>query len=208
MLERIYRALTRVGANSLEGWLRFIGLLLLTVIAIAAAPARSEDRANAIRVYALDCGVIEFKDLRWFSDTGEYDGKPGRLVDPCFLIRHPKGTLLWDTGLGDKMAANVNGVDNNGVHMRVPITLAEQLGKLGLTPADVSHMAFSHFHFDHTGNANAFPNSTWILNSSELNWAMGTPTPFGVDPGTFSAYKSAKMQMIDGDFECSATAAC
>jgi N-acyl homoserine lactone hydrolase len=201
MLERINRAVTRVGANSRKAWLQFVGILLLTVITIAAAPAGSADRAGAIRLYALDCGTIEFMDLGWFSDTGEYDGKPGRLVDPCFLIRHPKGTLLWDTGLGDKMAASANGVDNNGVHMRVPFKLVDQLGKLGLTPADVSHMAFSHFHFDHTGNANAFPNATWILNSSELNWAMGTPTPFGVDPSTFSAYKSAKMQMVDGDFD-------
>jgi N-acyl homoserine lactone hydrolase len=201
MSECITRAVAPVDANSLKGRSRFVGLFLLTVIAMAAAPARSEDRASAIRLYALDCGQIEFKDMGWFSDTGEYDGKPGRLVDPCFLIRHPKGALLWDTGLGDKLAANANGVDNNGVHMRVPFTLVDQLGKLGLTPADVGYMAFSHFHFDHTGNANAFPNSTWILNSNELNWASGTPTPFGVDPGTFSAYKSAKTKMIDGDFD-------
>ena len=32
------------------------------------------------------------------SDTGEYDGKTGSLADPCFLIVHPKGILLWDTG--------------------------------------------------------------------------------------------------------------
>jgi glyoxylase-like metal-dependent hydrolase (beta-lactamase superfamily II) len=175
--------------------------LLLTVIATAGTPARSEDRVNALRLYALDCGYVEFKDMSWFSDTGEYDGKPGRLVDPCFLIRHSKGTLLWDTGLGDKLAANANGVDSGGVHMQVPVRLVDQLGKLGLAPADVGYIAFSHFHFDHTGNANAFPNSTWILNSNEINWASATPTPFGVDPSTFSAYKTAKTKMIDGDFD-------
>jgi N-acyl homoserine lactone hydrolase len=199
MSERIIRATAPVDANLLKVRLCFVGLFLLAVFAMAAAPARSEE--NVIRLYALDCGLIEFKDMGWFSDTGEYDGKPGRLVDPCFLIRHPKGTLLWDTGLGDKLAANANGVDNSGVHMRVPFTLVDQLGKLGLTPADVGYVAFSHFHFDHTGNANAFANSTWILNSNEINWASATPTPFGVDPGTFSAYKSAKTKMIDGDFD-------
>jgi N-acyl homoserine lactone hydrolase len=201
MSERMTRVVAPIDANSLKAKLRFVGLLLLTIMAVVAMPARPEDRVNAIRLYALDCGHIEIKDMSWFSDTGEYDGKSGQLVDPCFLIRHPKGMLLWDTGLGDKLAANANGVDNSGVHMRVPFALVGQLEKLKLTPADVTYMAFSHFHFDHTGNANAFPSSTWILNSNELNWALGTPTPFGVDPSTFSAYKSAKTQMIDGDFD-------
>jgi glyoxylase-like metal-dependent hydrolase (beta-lactamase superfamily II) len=64
-----------------------------------------------------------------------------------------------------------------------------------------SPLAFSHFHFDHTGNANAFGASTWIVNKAELAWAGSTPTPFGVDPSTFSALKTAKTQLIDGDFD-------
>jgi N-acyl homoserine lactone hydrolase len=201
MFGLISREVAPADANSLKARLRFVGLLLLAVVATVGMPARSEDRANALRLYALDCGYIEFKDMGWFSDTGEYDGKPGRLVDPCFLIRHSKGTLLWDTGLGDKLAANASGVDNGGVHMQVPVTLVDQLAKLRLAPADVGYIAFSHFHFDHTGNANAFPDSTWILNSNEINWASAAPTPFGVDPSTFSAYKTAKTKMIDGDFD-------
>lgn len=136
-----------------------------------------------------------------FSDTGEYDGKPGTMAAPCFLIRHPRGTLLWDAGLGDKIAEHSNGVDNNGIRLSVPVTLAEQLKALGLAPADVTYIAFSHLHFDHTGNANAFGSSTWIINKSELSWALGTPSPFGVDPSTFSGYKGAKTQMIDDDFD-------
>jgi glyoxylase-like metal-dependent hydrolase (beta-lactamase superfamily II) len=62
-------------------------------------------------------------------------------------------------------------------------------------------VAFSHFHFDHTGNANAFGASTWIINKAELNWALGSPAPFGVDAATFSAYRTAKTQMIDRDYD-------
>jgi glyoxylase-like metal-dependent hydrolase (beta-lactamase superfamily II) len=172
---------------------------LLTAIAAAAMPARAADPVDGVRLYALDCGEVRFLDMGFFSDTGEYAGKPGAIAVPCFVIRHPKGTLLWDTGLGDKLAESKGGVDNNGTHMTVAATLIDQLRALGLAPADVTYMAFSHFHFDHMGNANLFGRSTWILNRAELAWALGSPTPFGVDVDSFSAYKTSKTLMIDGD---------
>jgi N-acyl homoserine lactone hydrolase len=81
---------------------------IVTLLLIAAwlAPARGVAAAAAdVRLYALDCGHASFKDMGMFSDTGEYDGKSGEIADPCFVIRHPKGVLLWDTGLGDKFGA-------------------------------------------------------------------------------------------------------
>ena len=171
------------------------------VVAASLAPVRSMAGAD-VRLYALDCGHASIKDMGMFSDTGEYDGKPGDIADPCFVIRHPKGVLLWDTGLGDKFAATKEGVDVlPGIHVTVPITLVEQLHSLALTPKDVSYVAFSHFHFDHTGNANAFPDSVWILNKAELSAALSATPPSGVVPETFSGYKTAKTQMIDGDYD-------
>ena len=165
------------------------------------APARGVAAAD-VRLYALDCGHASFKDMGMFSDTGEYDGQPGEIADPCFVIRHPKGVLLWDTGLGDKFAATKEGVDVlPGIHVSVSITLIEQLHSLALTPKDVSYMAFSHFHFDHTGNANEFPDAVWILNKTELAAAISTAPPSGVVPETFSGYKTAKTQMIEGDYD-------
>src|SRR6202022_1609724 len=43
--------------------------------------------------------------------------------------------------------------------------------------------------------------STWIINKAELAWAESTPTPTGVDPSSFSASKTARTQLIDGDFD-------
>jgi glyoxylase-like metal-dependent hydrolase (beta-lactamase superfamily II) len=165
------------------------------------APARGVAAAD-VQLYALDCGHASFKDMGMFSDTGEYDGQPGEIADPCFVIRHPNGVLLWDTGLGDKFAATKEGVDVlPGIHVSVPITLIEQLHSLALTPKDVRYMAFSHFHFDHTGNANEFPDSVWILNKTELAAAISSAPPSGVVPETFSGYKTAKTQMIEGDYD-------
>jgi glyoxylase-like metal-dependent hydrolase (beta-lactamase superfamily II) len=155
-----------------------------------------------LRLYALDCGHGTFKDMGSFSDTGEYDGKSGEIAAPCFLIRHPKGVLLWDLGLGDRFAANKEGSDvAPGVHVTVPVTLIAQLKALNLEPKDVNYLAFSHLHWDHTGNANLFPDATWIMNKAELAAGTTLPPPNGVLPDTFSAYKSAKLESIDGDYD-------
>jgi N-acyl homoserine lactone hydrolase len=166
-----------------------------------AAAAATADTVTSVRLYAFDCGRIDFKDMGLFSDTGEYDGKSGSLVDPCFLIRHPKGNLLWDTGLGDALLGRNDPANDDGVTLRVQVRLLDQLASIGIAPSNVNYVAFSHFHLDHTGNANAFIASTWILNQTELNWALATPTPPVVDPKSFSAYKTVRTQMINGDLD-------
>ena len=179
--------------------IRRMGAALLCAAALFV-PARAADQVKEVRLYALDCGLIRLNDMGIFSDTGEYDGKPVVLVDPCWVIRHPKGTLLWDTGLGDKMAENKSGVDFELGHMQVGVTLLDQLKTIGLTPADITYLSFSHTHGDHVGNANEFPDATWILNKVEIAWAETRPQPY-VNPDTFSAYKTAKTQMIEGDYD-------
>lgn len=173
--------------------------VIIAVLLSAAGTVAAAEPVTEVRLYALDCGRATTADIGFLSDTGEYDGKPGAVVVPCFVVRHPKGTLLWDTGLGDKIAENKGGVDQPGIHMEVPVTLAAQLRGIGLAPADVTFVAFSHFHFDHTGNANLFGQSTWIINREELAWGTRSPVPLAVDPATFSGYRSAKTKMIDGD---------
>ena len=173
--------------------------LILLALLLGAAPHAAVETP---RLYVLDCGYAVFKDMRTFSDTGEYDGKPGEIAVPCFLIRHPKGDLLWDTGLGDHFANRREGSDPApGVHMTVVSPLVEQLRALNLAPHDITYLAFSHLHWDHTGNANAFAGATWIMNRAELAAANATPPPEGVLPETFSAVKNARLEYIEGDHD-------
>lgn len=170
---------------------------LLVVLLLFAAPFAA---GAQVRLYTLDCGRATAADSGFMSDTGEYDGKPLKVADPCFIVRHPKGILLWDTGLSDQLAEAKPGKDDSGNRMIVTVTLAAQLKALGLAPSDITYVAFSHMHFDHTGNANLFTGSTWILNRAELAWAESKPGPY-VQPESYSAYKSVKTQMIDGDYD-------
>jgi N-acyl homoserine lactone hydrolase len=177
----------------------FCGSLLLGASCIAAS-AQAADEVKDVHLYAIDCGHVRIKNMAMFSDTGEYDGKTGELVVPCYLIRHPKGILLWDAGLGDKLAESKDGVDMDAGHMWLDQTLPDQLKQIGLMPSDITYLSFSHTHFDHTGNANEFGGATWILNKAELAWAESKPGGF-VNIDSFSAYKTAKTQMIDGDYD-------
>jgi N-acyl homoserine lactone hydrolase len=175
-----------------------IAVLIATALLATVAHA-AEPPAN-VRVYALDCGRIEFKDLGNFSDTGEYDGKPGTLVEPCFLIRHPKGDLLWDTGLGDRFAATPGGEEvRPGVRAVVDTPLLAQLKQIGVAPADIEFLSFSHFHWDHTGNANAFTRSTWLLSRREVDALESPHLPPNVKPDTLSARTQAKVELVDLD---------
>jgi len=190
--------------NAGERFLALIASCLLCSTAVGAdRPEKPAVAGAGVKLYTLDCGHMEFKDMGIFADTGEYDGTAGKLTASCFVIKHPKGTLLWDTGLGDKIAETRQGIDLFGgqIHFSVPLTVASQLKEIGLAPADITYVSFSHLHLDHAGNANMFPSSTWILNSNEIAWATATPPPFGVDPSLFSGYKTVKTQMIDGDYD-------
>ena len=172
------------------------------LLATASFAARATEPVSDVRLYAMDCGRISIKNAAPFSDTGDYDGKSLAAVVSCYLIRHPKGTLLWDLGLNDEIAKSPEGVEVGGnFHMTVKTALIDQLAEVGVKPADVNFIAFSHLHFDHTGNANAFGQSTWLMNKAELAAAVSDAPPFGVDPTLISAHKTAKVEQFSGDHD-------
>jgi len=76
--------------------------------ATVAKPARPI-LTTETRFYVLDGGRLEFANMGAFCDTGENEGKPGTLAVPCYLIRHGGSWMLWDTGLGDRIAALPHG---------------------------------------------------------------------------------------------------
>jgi N-acyl homoserine lactone hydrolase len=57
--------------------------------------------AVAVRLYILDGGFIRGYDASDLADDGAYDGRRVDLPAPCFLIRHPDGDLMWDSGISE-----------------------------------------------------------------------------------------------------------
>lgn len=184
-------------------------LQAVIIAAITAAPhnlsaeevAKGNEPPVEVRLYTLDCGLAEFQDGDIFSDTGEYAGKPMALPTPCFLIKHGRDWMLWDTGLGDQIASQAQGVEKSGARFLVKKTLVSQLAELNLKPEDVRYVGLSHLHFDHTGNIGLFTNATFIIPKSELSAALGKPTPIGIDPSQLTPLDQAVMISTDGDYD-------
>src|SRR5262249_10310523 len=97
--------------------------------------------------------------------------------DNCYLIRHSRGILLWDTGVPDAVATMPDGmvVANGAITFRRAKTLAAQLAEIGVKPSDVTYVAISHTHGDHVGNVGLFPSATVVIREAEYDWALTQP---------------------------------
>ena len=128
--------------------------------------------APGIALYALDCGRIVTSDAGPFSDDHAYDGQTRELVDPCYLIRHPRGDLLWDAGFPEAVAAMPQGLTNDTFHITLARQTDAQLAEIGVQPKDIELFSVSHSHPDHVGNANLFAGATWIVDRDERDYML------------------------------------
>jgi len=64
---------------------------------------------------------------------------------------------------GDKPVTQTEDTDT----ISSPKPLLPQLAAFGYRPENITYIAFSHYHFDHTANANAFAGSTWLVHAAE-----------------------------------------
>ena len=163
-----------------------------------AAPAQAAKPSPDIALYAMDCGRLTMADADAFADDGSYKGVAKELVVPCFLIRHPKGDLIWDTGLPQTIADMPGGKGPGGITIAHKLT--DQLKELGLSPADIKYLSISHSHFDHIGNAGLFASATWIVDPLERDYAFRPQARADkIAFGAYSALENSKTVLIEGD---------
>jgi glyoxylase-like metal-dependent hydrolase (beta-lactamase superfamily II) len=128
--------------------------------------------------------------------TGKEVVEP-RMPVPCFLVAHPKGTLLWDVGVipdadVEKVAPRPARYDVNPVsHAVVSRTLKSQLAALGYAAGDITYVAVSHAHKDHTANLNQFASATWLTWPMEREF-MFKPGNERVEPKFYTQLEHSK----------------
>jgi len=132
-----------------------------------------------------------------------------------YVIKHPKGNILFDTGNNDKLIEDKNwwpaGLQGLKPGMTPDVAIDVQLKKIGLTPDDIKYVVCSHLHLDHGGNVGKFPNSTIVVQKSEIQNAFwpepGTGGPYVIGDvmplrAPNSNYPNAvKMIQLDGDLD-------
>jgi glyoxylase-like metal-dependent hydrolase (beta-lactamase superfamily II) len=152
----------------------------------------------------FDCGVLNVtaEGVERYHVTPAEVGET-RMSVPCFLVAHPRGTLLWDLGVipdstVEAQAQSARANVNPTVAAVVTRTLKSQLAQIGYTPADIRYYAISHAHIDHSANLNQFAASTWLTRRAEREfmWTENNPR---VNPAFFTLLKESPVALIDKD---------
>tara|TARA_R110002012_G_scaffold14924_1_gene60587 strand:+ start:735 stop:1586 length:852 start_codon:yes stop_codon:yes gene_type:complete len=155
-----------------------------------------------ISLYILDGGNIKANNLNLFAQGDTYKGDSKLLANAYYVINHPKGKLLWDTGLPEGIVGKEPYTTPDGAFtISRPDSLKNQFSKLKITPNDITHIAFSHVHFDHTGAANLFAKAKWIVQKSEMDFITSKEiknNPF-YDVNSFSSLEN--KEIINGDYD-------
>jgi len=184
-----------------------VALVVLVVHSNMPGAAQTRPAPPAsVRLYVVDGGVLE-------SDPGRYkltkeDVGTTQLSVAAYLIVHPKGVLMWDTGAitdadwtptGKPSAQKLTLPDGQGRQVTLTNGLLPQLKAAGYTPAEVTYLALSHYHWDHTANANAFAKATWRAPPLDRD-ARFSDKPVGTSrPATYSSLKSSRATLLTTD---------
>lgn len=156
-----------------------------------------------VRLYAFTCGTV----------TGEYarlmEGGEGEITVPIpvFLIEHPKGRALFDTGLhpdcrhdpAGRLGTRLAGLFRVGFQPGEEVSA--RLQAIDRDPGGIDLLINSHFHFDHVGGNALIPNATLLVQRRE--WEAGrdpdTAARHGYNPRDFDL--GHKLRLIDGEHD-------
>jgi len=181
--------------------LRHLFVSLLATLAAGCAQQAEKPSSGVQRMYVLNCGESRTNDVsRW--SPGVNVGQPWDFSNNCYLIRHAQGLMLWDTGFADAVAAMPNGLVIGGgmLHARMKKTLVAQLAEIGVKPADVNVISFSHFHPDHAGNANLFAGAVLYVQEAEYEALFGAaPQKLGFQPAAYEKLRGSSTVKVKGD---------
>jgi len=88
--------------------------------------------------------------------------------------------MIWDAGAVPDTAFQPGGGPGTLRYATSPRPLRVQLAEIGYAPAAILTVSFSHFHWDHIGNANLFASATTLVRKLERASCSPIP-PFRLD---------------------------
>jgi glyoxylase-like metal-dependent hydrolase (beta-lactamase superfamily II) len=178
-------------------------VLLAALAMVTSFGAHAQNRAappSAPRIYIFDTGGIQGLDPALFNFKRE-ELKEVDFVNRAYLIVHPRGTLMFDTGgipdgdfKGDGKPV-VEGVQSSSK------PLLPQLAAAGYKPSDINYLAMSHYHSDHTANSNAFARATWIVQKAERDFMFQDKPPEGtiIRRDSYEKLAEAETKILDNE---------
>ncbi len=156
----------------------------------------------SVTLFAFGCGTVTG------AREGFLEGETGKLTVPvpAYLIVHPEGNVLFDTGLNVELRqrkAELLGPTAKDweIDFADGLDIASQLARLGVTPAQIRYVVNSHLHYDHCGGNAFFPDATLIVHAKEWRAAHLKKMQ---DAGTYNPLDfehMATVREIDGELD-------
>jgi N-acyl homoserine lactone hydrolase len=166
--------------------------LVLVAVTWGAQPPKS------LRLYVFDCATLDIPDTSPYGFKKEELASP-KMSAPCFLVAHPKGTLMWDSGPVPDSNFKPGAATATMRYAIATKPLTARLAEIGYAPSDITYLALSHFHWDHVGDANLFAGATWLTPKAERDIMFSDPPSPRTEPANFSALKNSKTIFITTD---------
>lgn len=162
---------------------------------------------KSLRLYVFDCGTLDVADTGRFRLKRE-EVATDKLSVACYLVAHPRGTLVWDTGAvpdesvkpGNTPTRTRIALPNNQERfVTIARPLGTQLAAAGFAAANITYLALSHYHYDHTANSNLFVRATWLVRPVERDAMFSAKPPDLVQPSSYSALGTSRTVLIRTD---------
>jgi N-acyl homoserine lactone hydrolase len=119
----------------------------------------------------------------WLEDLGQEIPVHG------FLIKHPNGAGLVDSGYGTPLELIKD-------YRPVNASVAQALRQHDVDPSDIRWVINSHLHFDHCGQNAVFPRAPFYIQRVEYERRGRYETP-----KAWLEFAGARFELIDGDTE-------
>jgi len=174
----------------------------LASLAVAAAVHAQRSEITSPRIYVFDGGVLASETARYRLTDADVEEVP--LSVASFLVVHPRGVLMWDAGaVADHERSGSVGYEQRLVRhdgqerfVKLAPTLTSQLKAAGYEPSDVTYLALSHYHWDHTADANLFASAQLLANKKDYDSMFSANPAGGTRPETYSALKNSRTTLI------------
>jgi N-acyl homoserine lactone hydrolase len=149
----------------------------------------------------FDCGTLVFNKPEDYNLTRE-EVRDSNMGVTCYLIVHPKGMLLYDTGLNDRLIGRPLYENVLEGYAQVKFnSLSGQLADIGVAPGRIDYLVLSHYHWDHIGNAGDFAGSTWLVYPGDRDQMFSKAARANPWFNQYAALEHGKTVLLKGDHD-------
>jgi N-acyl homoserine lactone hydrolase len=166
-----------------------------------------------MKMHPISAGRLRMRKATYLPEAEK--SETIELPVSAFLIRHPQGNLLFDTGCHPAVATDAAGRWGGLAKFMTPISppddnLVENLRCIGIEPDDIDVVVCSHLHPDHCGCNGFFRRATFIAQRAEVEAANAPgaegqgyiasewtpPSPFRTFDGEHDVFGDGRVVLV------------